>query len=293
MLVFITSIRHPDSSSDHRRVERLFETALRSVCAQEDGDFRVVVVCNARPRIDYDDARVDYHVVDFPVPAAGRQATGRDAKAMDKGTKLLSGLLFARRFRPDHVALVDADDLVSRRIAGWVNEHPHAAGWYADAGYTLNHATRRVQRRHSMVRYCGTALIVDAAALVGLSQAETRGFDETSRQDELVAKVPPSFLRHVLCDHPYTLQYLRNHDLALRPLPFRAIAWVQETGENYSRPRGTASGVPLSPAFCSEFGVRDSPAETGRTTVTARLREALVCARSRVGGILDPVPGGA
>jgi hypothetical protein len=294
VLVFLTSVRHPDTSTDHRRVEQLLETTLRSLCAQDDGDVRVVVVGNERPRVGVDDPRVVYHVVDFPVPAGGRQATGRDAKAIDKGTKLLSGLLFARRYRPDHVALVDADDVVSRRIAGFVDAHPGADGWYVDQGYTLNRATWRVQRRHSLVRYCGSGMIVRGQALYDLARAEeARGLDESSTQDELLAGTPPSFLRHVLCDHTFTVRYLANHDIGLRPLPFRAAAWVQETGENYSRPTGTASGVPVTPAFCREFGIADPPPGAGEARPADRVREALVCARSRVGALLDPVTRGA
>jgi hypothetical protein len=293
VLVFLTSIRHPASSTDHRRVEELFETALRSLCAQDDDGFRVVVVCNAEPRVGVADPRVAYHVVDFPAPTGGRQATGRDAKARDKGTKLISGLLFSRRYRPDHVALVDADDLVSRRIAGFVNAHPRAAGWYVDAGYTFNHATWRLQRRHSLIRYCGSGLVASAPALVELSQAEANGLDESSTQDELLSGAAPSFLKHVLCDHTFTVQYLANHGVRLRPLPFRAIAWVQETGENYSRPKAAASGIPASPAFCREFGLNEPWPDAGHGQPLERLREALVCARSRVGALLDPVPGGS
>ena len=292
VLIFLTSIRHPTSSTDHRRVEALFETALRSLCAQDDNGFRVVVVCNAEPRVGVTDPRVVYHVVDFPAPAGGRQATGRDAKARDKGTKLLSGLLFARRFQPGHVALVDSDDLVSRRLAGFVNTHPQAAGWYVDEGYTLNHATWRLQRRHSLIRYCGTGLIASAAALNELSQAEAHGLDESSTQDELLAGASPSFLKHVLCDHTFTVQYLANHCVRLRPLPFRAVAWVQETGENYSRPKAAASGVPVTPNFCREFGLKDPAPGSGHGRPLERLREALVCARSRVGALVDPIPGG-
>jgi hypothetical protein len=293
VLVFLTSVRHPDTSTDHRRVEQLLETTLRSLCAQDDGDVRVVVVGNERPRVGVDDPRVAYHVVDFPAPAGGRQATGRDAKAIDKGTKLLSGLLFARRYRPDHVALVDADDVVSRRIAGFVNAHPGADGWYVDQGYTLNRATWRVQRRHSLVRHCGSGLIASAPALYAMSWADAGGLDDESTQDELLTGASPSFLRHVLCDHVFTVRFLANHDLNLRPLPFRAVAWVQETGENYSRPTGTATGVPVTPAFCREFGLGDPPPATADASRADRLREALECARSRVGALLDPVPGGA
>jgi hypothetical protein len=289
MLVFLTCIRHPESSTNYAKVEQLFEMALRSICAQADDNFRVVVVCNTRPAIDFDDARVAYHVVDFPPPAQGPWATGRDAKAIDKGTKLLSGQLFARRFAPQHIALVDADDLVSRRIAGYVNARPDAGGWYVDAGYTFNYVTARVQRRNSMIRSCGSGVIVRAATLDELSHAAMRGLDETSSQAELQRAVPPAFLAHALCDHRFTIDYLASHGVALEPLPFRAIAWVQETGENYSRPKGTLTGVPLTPAFRKEFGIDDAQFAADGVTMKERLREATVSAQSWMGSILDPV----
>jgi hypothetical protein len=289
MLVFLTSIRHPDSSTSYGKVEQLFEMALRSLCAQDDGDFRVVVVCNTRPAIGYADPRVSYHVVDFPRPSDGPWATGRDAKAIDKGTKLLSGMLFARTFAPDHIALVDADDLVSRRIAGFVNGRPEAAGWYVDAGYTFNYVTGRLQRRHSLVRYCGTGVIVSAPALYELSHAVDRGLDESSSQEELWRDASSSFVEHVLCDHRFTVAYLAGHGFDLEPLPFRAVAWVQETGENYSRPKGTVTGVAVPPSFRREFAMGDVPVGTSDTTIVDRLREVMVSAQSRMGSILDPI----
>jgi hypothetical protein len=91
----------------------------------------VVVVCNVRPRIAYDDPRVVYHVVDFPPPSADRKAEiGIEAFLRDKGTKLLAGMLRAKSLASSYFMIFDADDLVSQRLAGFVNARPGTPGWY-------------------------------------------------------------------------------------------------------------------------------------------------------------------
>ena len=182
MLVFITTIRHPHNSNDFGKVESLFEMSLRSVCSQTDAKFRVIVVTNVKPRIGYDDPRVIYHLVDFPPPSTDRCATtSLFACVRDKGSKLLSGMLLARRFRPDYFAFFDADDLVSRRLAAFVNTTQSAAGWYVDAGYVVNYRSWRVQRKSGLVRYCGTSLIPKAAELLRLADVDA-GLSEFSTQ---------------------------------------------------------------------------------------------------------------
>src|SRR5262249_21293564 len=121
MLVFVTSIRNPLNCNNFERIEKLLEATLHSACSQTDGEFRVVVVCNAIPKIGYHDPRISFHLVDFPPPSLKRQAeTGMSAVVRDKGTKILAGMLYARRFQPDYFGILDADDLLSKNLVAFV-----------------------------------------------------------------------------------------------------------------------------------------------------------------------------
>jgi len=180
MVTFLTSIRHPQNSINFAKVEALFEMSLRSVCAQTDPDFRVVVVANEQPRITFTDPRVTYHLVDFPCPERRVSTLFRD-----KGTKLISGMLAARQFKPDYFAFFDADDFVSRRIAQFVNSHQSDGGWFVDSGYVVNSRSWTTQRKSGLYRYCGTTLIPNAAQMYRLAHIDETVSADIS-QDEIV-----------------------------------------------------------------------------------------------------------
>lgn len=285
MVVFLTSVRHPHNSNQYPRVIELLEMSLRSVCAQTSHDFRVVVVCNEQPDLAFHDPRIVYHVVDFPPASASAGTIAHEPIVKrDKGTKKLSGLLLARQFTPDYIFMFDADDLVSRRVAAFANERPGETGWYVDAGYVLNLATGRIQRKHGLVRYCGTTLMPSAAALYEFGKLETQ-VDERSSQQELLSRVDPVFIAEIVGGHAEMVGYFAERGRRMRPLPFRATAWVQETGENVVAARGTDVGVPATPAFCEEFGVRLATRDARPASALDYLREMAACARSKLGAL--------
>jgi hypothetical protein len=285
MLVFITSMRHPHNAYNYRKLELLLDMSLRSVCSQTDPDFRVVVVCNARPNVEFTDPRITYHVVDFPAPcAAGVPVSEIHAGMRDKGTRFLSGVLLARKLGARHVAFFDADDLVSRRVARFVNARPDAAGWYTDSGYVLDYPTWRVQRKHGLVRYCGTVLITKAVELLRVSEID-QGLGENSSQQEILAKVPLNIIKYILGDHRCMAGLFARHGLRMRPLPFRGAVWVLRTGENFGGSQGVFRGVPLTARFREEFGLSVGPPAPDAPSLGDRVSEELDMLRSRLGAL--------
>jgi hypothetical protein len=278
VLVFLTSIRHPHNSNNFAQVEKLFEISLRSVCAQTDPDFAVVVTCNVQPRIEFHDPRVIYHLVDYPPPSPERKAQiPPQALYRDKGMKLLAAMLRARSLNPDYFMIFDADDLVSRRVAAYANAHPNTPGWYVDAGYVINYQTQRMQRKHGMIRWCGTSLIPNARYLLQSSQV-AEAFPDAPTPAEIDAQVDRSFVLDVLGNHVAPVGVFARQGWRMRPLPFRAIAWVQANEENHTMIRGAASGVPLTTSFAAEFGIAPpSPEVAGAVDFGARVRESLDC----------------
>jgi hypothetical protein len=285
MVTFITSIRHPHNSNDFAKVEALFEMSLKSVCAQTDPNFRVMVVANDVPRVTFKDSRVDYHVVDFPCPAPQRgPATGMTALARDKGTKLVAGMLAARQFKPAYFAIFDADDLMSNRIAGFVNTHPSEAGWYVDAGYIVNSRRWTTKRKSGLFRYCGSTLIPNAASLLRLGNIDDSVRTDLS-QEQILQLASGSFVNHVVGNHPYMIGYLGSRGLQMRPLPFRAACWMLETGENYSVTVDVEDGLPITEAICREFGLSDVPPNPRHASLGVRCREFVGATVSSVGAL--------
>src|SRR5262245_10744786 len=148
MLVFVTSHRHPQNSNSYDKVELLLEKTLASVCAQTRDEFRVIVVCHKIPKIQFDPRFVEFVIVDFPPPSAvSVPQTGIQAVRLDKGSKLLVGLLEARKLNPTYVMIFDADDRVSNRLAAYAHAHPFENGWYFPTGYTYTDLGSLVKRK--------------------------------------------------------------------------------------------------------------------------------------------------
>jgi hypothetical protein len=262
MLVFLTSLRHPLNSRDFGNVEKILERSLRSICSQLDPLFRVVVVSNVVPQIDFHDPRVVYHVVDFPPPSLTKgPVANREARFRDKGAKLLAGALFASQFGPSYFAIVDSDDIVSRRLAGFINTQTATAGWIVDGGYAVNCRTWTVQRKSGLSRYCGSTLIPSAPGLLSMA-ASTDGINCSSPYNALLSTAGWYFIERVIGSHLHLAQHFRARGETLERLPFRAVGWMQATGENSLMTDGVTSGVPISVDFCREFGLDESIAKS-------------------------------
>lgn len=287
MVIFLTSIRHPHDSNNYSKVESLFEMSLRSVCSQTDPNFGVVVVANDIPRINFKDPRVTYHIVDFPCPdlQANSPASIRTL-VRDKGTKLIAGMLAARRFKPTYFAIFDADDLVSRRIAQFVNTHSNEAGWYVNSGYVVNSKMWTTQRKSGLYRYCGSTLVPNASQLLRLGRIDESVSTDIS-QDQILSLSSPQFVDHVIGNHPYTIGYFASHGLRMRPLPFRAACWMLETGENSMSRFRVEYGLPISEEICREFGISDAPSNSRPASIADRVRENIGAAVSSAGALRD------
>lgn len=215
MLVFIIPIKSPKLSRDWALTSALFERSARAICNQTSPKFRVVVVCNEKPVTQFHHPNIHYVEVDFPPPmsdpneAATRGyefALSKDIarKNADKARKIRTGLDYAERFQPTHTMVVDADDLVSNRLAEFVAQNPQGAGWYFKTGYLYTEGSRFlfVNRQHFNV-ICGTSVIVSYA-----------------QRDLLFSN--PEFYHHCF----------ENPPGGLVPLPFPGTVYSMVNGDN-------------------------------------------------------------
>lgn len=156
MLVFVVPLKSSQVSQSWEQVSRLFERTLKSVFNQTSADFRVIVVCHEKPQIVFTHPRVTYIEVDFPPPEPDYKS-----KSLDKGRKILWGLVHAKQFSPSHIMIVDADDCVSKHLAEFVNQNQESNGWFVNQGYVYQTGTKLVYlRRKAFNKLCGTSNII-------------------------------------------------------------------------------------------------------------------------------------
>jgi glycosyltransferase involved in cell wall biosynthesis len=249
MLVFITSLRHPKNSSDYNKVEYLLDRTLRSVCAQTNNDFRVIVVCNQVPNNMADLPNVVFVKVDFLPPSDAQQArTGMSAVLKDKGSKYIVGLKKAEEFNPDYVMFFDADDYLHKDIAKYVNAHRGEHGWYVDKGFVYRDGGLLIAKTDNFHQVCGSSIILKFDLL---RQPDTLAID--SSQDSIMQLVDHDFMFSVLGGHRKVPAWFAERGHTMQAFPFAAAVWLTNTGENHSGVGFFGLPMLVSPEIRSDF----------------------------------------
>ncbi|MDP5030985.1 glycosyltransferase family A protein [Paraglaciecola sp.] len=251
MFIFLTCIRHPNSSKNYTHIEALFEHTARSVCAQLEGDFRLIVVCNKKPDIEFNDPRIIYLEVDFIIPSS------RSDVLYDRGIKRLVGLLYAKNNYPvDYYMMLDADDLVSNTLVlDIVAAEESKGGWWLEKGYLYDFNNHRIQRKAGMNNYCGSTLIFKSEALYKLSNIDFTQYSFMDTYEKLKSAGSGEFICEILGHHVIAKEYFKNKNYELAPFGKLSVAWVINNGENESRTVGKLSGLNLNKSWCNEFSV--------------------------------------
>lgn len=214
MLCFVMALKSKRLSKDWPRVCHLFEASLQSAYRQTDPDIRIITVCHETPDVrgSYD-KRVEFINVDFPPPA---QVT-TPLCMKDKWTKIQLGLVRAGELKPDFLMIMDADDLVSNRLAAHAHAHPDANGWIIRRGYNYPFGSRWIMLTDHFD--CGTNALV-SSRLVNYP----KDLSEESR-------AACSVLRF---GHTIIAEKLAEAGTPLEPLPFPGAVYVHSHGDNDS-----------------------------------------------------------
>ncbi|OMC35547.1 hypothetical protein A5740_00365 [Mycobacterium sp. GA-1841] len=251
MLVFITTLRHPQNAADYGRVEALLQDTLASVSRQSCDEYLIIIVGNRPPSFPLP-ARTVFVEVDFPPPSLHQgPRTGPASVIWDKGTKNAIGLIAAREYRPDYVMLFDADDFVHRDIAAFVHGHPGAAGWVSTRGWIYSRRRNAYALRRKFYRHCGTSFIIPWDAyqvpdVLTVSSTQREIFDAFGVRLEKVL------------EHGFAYDWWRQHGRTLEPLPFPAAVYHVDTGENHSGNILFGPAMPYRSHLYRDFGLRPS-----------------------------------
>ena len=216
MLVFVVPIKSPQASKSWERVCQLFERCARSLCNQTSQNYRVIVVCNEQPRIEFHHPNITYIEVDF---AVANEPDPISIGHTDKGRKILTGLIHAQKFSPSHTMAVDADDCVSKHLAEFVHQNQNSYGWFINQGYKYQNDSNLIYvKRRNFYKMCGTCNII---------KYELNQIPES-----------PEFNRgygyyKLYIDHEKVREVLQKNGTPLKPLPFPGAVYIVATTENF------------------------------------------------------------
>ncbi len=243
MLVFVVPLKSPQASKSWQLVTQLFERCVKSLCNQTSPNYRVIVVCNERPRIKFHHPNITYIEVNFP-PA--NESDPISIGHTDKGRKILKGLIHAQAFSPSHTMAVDADDCVSKHLAEFVHKNQNGHGWFINKGYKYQNGSDIIYiKRSHFYKMCGTCNILK--------------YDLNQLPENPEYNRGYGYYKFYI-DHEKVRETLTQKGTPIKPLPFPGAVYIVATGENlyYGSTKLTFNILNrkfLNPSIQEEFGL--------------------------------------
>jgi hypothetical protein len=219
MLTIVTSLRAKALADDWGHHVALLDHSLRSMLSNA-GHFRIVVVCHEVPPSS--DRRVTFLPVSFDAP---RRVN--DEMCVDKVLKLSIGTRWALERGTDYVMFTDADDLVNRRTASFVEQHHGEPGWYSDIEYYCTDRAHLYRTNTAAPGTSGSCAIVRSDLIeFDLPPFNNKWTDLVARDEQPYLDLLASRMHEVsilaAVGHPDYVRLLALSGQQLRPFPFAA-----------------------------------------------------------------------
>jgi len=145
MLTFIVPVISREISDNWDLVLGNLRKTLASIKNQTISNWRVLIVSQTKPDVEYIEDKIIYIHADFKPAAkppeniklsAMKRSVCRRANDLDRVRKIRVAAATLHEYRTDFVMLLEADDLVSNRLCEFVMENKEANGWSIQEGYT-------------------------------------------------------------------------------------------------------------------------------------------------------------
>lgn len=169
MLTFIIPVISKEISDNWDLVLANLRKTLTSVKNQTVSNWRVLIVSQTRPDVQYLEDKIIYVHADFK-PAhkylksiklsAVKRAVCRRANDLDRVRKIRVAAATLHEYRTDFVMLLEADDLVSNRLCEFVLQNKEANGWSIQKGYTWDGRSSYMLQTNRLAAISGSSWIV-------------------------------------------------------------------------------------------------------------------------------------
>ena len=219
MLIFVVTVKPQALANDWLAYSKVVNRTLMSLTRQTSSAYRVVVVHDELPSPLFRHPKIDFVQLSRPIPRDHAE------KNQDKAARLLAGVEHARRWPVIYVMPVDSDDLISIRLANFLEGQSMRSGWVSSSGYIWPGGWPIVlHEKRNLPDLCGSTLILRVDNVREFFPEGGTAYAGGSRSANL--KMPPEA---VWFDHQRV--HLESGE-SLSPLPFPATVYSVLNGEN-------------------------------------------------------------
>lgn len=194
-------------------VSQLFRNTIRAIAAQTDPDIHILVACHEQPdMLGFEDPRLEF------LPAENPRPHDMPSQVHDQSAKLRQICREIARRGGGYFVLMDADDLISNRMAAFLRADDNRRGYFYEEGYILNVAGGSFEKVAPFWKHCGTC------AVFWLTPEDL----DSGEQGFIARLLPPRMSHHSFPFVP------GNFGRPLEPLPFPGAVYLRHHGHNRS-----------------------------------------------------------
>src|SRR5215469_2613934 len=160
-IVFLIPLASRRMRSNWPAACEYLQQTLRSIRNSESQNYRVVVAGSEElepEEIEFN-SRIHFLSMNHPFPSL---ANNRAAFRLDKLAKIDAAWRYAKaNWQPKFVMKLDADDFISSRLVGWLDNAGTEAGYLIrDGWFWRSRARYLIQHTEHLDRVCGSCLII-------------------------------------------------------------------------------------------------------------------------------------
>jgi len=172
MIAFVVPVKPKSVSRDWDYDNLLLERTVKSICAQTDQDFRLMIVYNDLPEIGFSHPNIRFVHYPFPMVSLDeiedldyvlKYYSGEYAeRMMDKGKKIHYGCKNAIEAGCQYIMAIDSDDLISNQLAAFVNKNSdrNKPGWRIQNGFIYQEGSRLLIKKYDIQNINGGTHII-------------------------------------------------------------------------------------------------------------------------------------
>jgi hypothetical protein len=233
-VVFLIPFASQKVRSNWPRACEYLQQTLRSIRNSASENYRAVVAGNEEPKLEMGfDSKIHFLLVKHPFPS---HPDHRAALRLDKLTKIDAAWRYAKsNWQPKYVMKLDADDFISSKLVGWLDDFGREAGYLIQHGWLWRSgALYLIQCTEYLDRVCGSCLIIrsDLADQTGPFLTEVEGAVLHEAGSRFAASdhhslVPGSATTTLLLNdtHQRYVSQFSYLGYKLRTLPFDAVIY--------------------------------------------------------------------
>ncbi len=172
MIGFVVPVKPKNISKDWAYDNLLLERTAKSICAQTDQRFKLMIVYNDFPEINFSHPNILF--IHFPFPSvAFDEIEDLDyvlkyyskeyaEKMMDKGKKIHYGCKMGIEAGCQYLMGIDSDDLISNKLAAFVNDNcgKNGAGWRIKKGFIYKEDSKILIKKYDIQNINGGTHII-------------------------------------------------------------------------------------------------------------------------------------